>query len=195
MRVIGGAQKGHILHMPRGHTSRPTADRVKESMFSIISAVVADADVLDLFAGSGSLAIEALSRGARQAVLVDNHPQALICILKNLEKTRLTDRARVLGVSVKKGMRILAAENRAFDLVFMDPPYDRGLVAPTLQDLVQHRLLRCYALVVVEHTFKEEVPTDIANLPCIRKEVYGDTILTLLRFCNDRQINKGEEDD
>ncbi|MGI6082167.1 MAG: 16S rRNA (guanine(966)-N(2))-methyltransferase RsmD [Limnochordia bacterium] len=195
MRVIGGAQKGHALGIPRGNRARPTADRVKESLFSIISGVLTDADVLDLYAGSGSLAIEALSRGARQAVLIDNHPQALICIRKNLEKTRLADRARIMGVSAHRGMGLLAAEKAAFDLVFMDPPYDRGLVEPTLRDLVQYRLLRCGALVVVEHTFKEEVPTDIANLPCIRKEVYGDTILTLLRFCIERQTDKGEEDD
>ncbi|MGI6611461.1 MAG: 16S rRNA (guanine(966)-N(2))-methyltransferase RsmD [Limnochordia bacterium] len=185
MRVIAGEKKRHILQVPRGGTSRPTADRVKESVFAIISGSLADAQVLDLFAGSGSLAIEALSRGAGRAVLVDNHPQALACIRKNLEKTSLTHRARVLGMPVKRALHLLATEKRIFDLVFMDPPYEKGLVAPTLQGLVKHPLLSLNALVVVEHTFKEEVPTAIANLPCIREEAYGDTIVTFLRSCSE----------
>lgn len=182
LRVIGGEKKRCLLQAPRGDAARPTTDRVKESVFAIISDDLPDAYVLDLFAGSGSLAIEALSRGATQAILVDHHPLALTCIRQNLEKTGLVAKTRVLGMSVTQALRLLAKEGKVFDLVFMDPPYDKGLVATTLQELVKRGLVRCGALVVVEHIFKEEVPTTIANLPCIREETYGDTIVTFLRY-------------
>ena len=180
MRIIAGEKKSLILRSPRGRSSRPTADRVKESMFAIIGNMQG-ARILDLFAGSGSLAIEALSRGAQEAVLVDNSPQAIACIKENLQHTDLSDKARVMAMPVTRALRVLQREGNDFDLILMDPPYNKNIVTPTLQALSDGSLVRLNALVVVEHTSKEEVGPGIANLTCVRQELYGDTMITFMR--------------
>jgi 16S rRNA (guanine966-N2)-methyltransferase len=118
VRIISGSRKGHTIHAPAGRGTRPTSDRVRESIFNIVGPVE-DATVLDLYAGSGALGLEALSRGAASAVFVERDPDAIRAIERNLDKLRL--RGTVLR---QDGIAVLAGEKRKYDLVFVDPPYE-----------------------------------------------------------------------
>lgn len=178
MRVIAGEFRGVPLKAPKGDRTRPTTDRVKESLFAILTPVLGDADVLDLFAGSGALAIEALSRGARRAVLVDRSPDACACIKANLQATHQNGKTQLLAMPVQRALESLRKEQQAFDLVLLDPPYERGFLLPTLQQLTSCALVRPNGIVVAEHSRKEEIPRQVENLACIRQEVYGDTAIS-----------------
>jgi len=123
MRVVAGTAKGHRLRAPKGPDTRPTSDRVKEALFSSLQAHVPDAQVLDLFAGSGALGIEALSRGAAAATFVESDRRARTAIDANLTATHLADRATVFGRDVRATLSALAGRGARFDLVLVDPPY------------------------------------------------------------------------
>jgi 16S rRNA (guanine966-N2)-methyltransferase len=118
VRIISGSRKGHTIHAPAGRGTRPTSDRVRENIFNIVGPVE-DATVLDLYAGSGAMGLEALSRGAASAVFVERDPDAIRAIERNLDKLRL--RGTVLR---QDGIAVLAGEKRKYDLVFVDPPYE-----------------------------------------------------------------------
>ena len=123
MRIIGGDARGRTIVAPAGAKTRPTQDYVRESLFNIIRWDVEDARVLDLFAGTGALSLEALSRGARSAVLVDMDRAAGAAIRKNMETSRLSEKCRLIPRDYHAAMDVLAAEGARFDLVFIDPPY------------------------------------------------------------------------
>jgi 16S rRNA (guanine966-N2)-methyltransferase len=144
MRIIAGTRKGHTIQAPRGHGTRPTADRVRENVFNILGPVD-DAVVLDLYAGSGALGLEALSRGAAQAVFVERDPDAAHVVERNLDKLGL--RATVLR---QDAVAVLAAEKRKYDLVFVDPPYEMYSELEPLLDRYLPRVLSDHAVVVVE---------------------------------------------
>jgi 16S rRNA (guanine966-N2)-methyltransferase len=151
LRIIAGTYKGRRLFAPKGVAVRPTADRVKEAVFSALGQAVTGARVLDLFAGSGGLGLEALSRGAARVVFVDRDPAVLAVLRRNLDLIP-EDRApvRVIRADLAKSWKPLAGAG-PFDLVFMDPPYRQGLVGPALDRLVQEGLVAPDALAVAEH--------------------------------------------
>ena len=152
MRIIAGSRKGHRIDAPRGPATRPTSDRVRENVFNLAQAWVPEAFVLDLFAGSGAMGIEALSRGAERAVFVESHSDACRVIGRNLEKLRLTG-AQVVCNDVS---RFLAADARTFDLIFCDPPYDEyAALEPQLARYLP-RLLAEHGLLVLETAAKIE---------------------------------------
>src|SRR5580765_2171953 len=129
VRVIAGSRKGHRIEAPHGLATRPTSDRVRENVFNLVQTWVADAVVLDLYAGSGAMGIEALSRGAARAVFVESQQQACRAIEHNLDRLRLTG----AEVVCRDALRFAAADTRTYDLVFCDPPYDEyEIVEPTL---------------------------------------------------------------
>jgi 16S rRNA (guanine966-N2)-methyltransferase len=171
MRVIAGAFKGRTLHAPRGQRTRPTADRVREALFSMLGPLDG-ARVLDLFAGSGALAIEALSRGAAEAVLVESDPRAVAAIERNLEP---------LGAAAEVRRRDVLAYLRdsaegPFDLVFADPPYDAASrLAPHLSRRLPG-LLADDGRIVIESDKRNPLTLD---LPLLRQRDYGDTRITI----------------
>ncbi len=179
-RVISGSSGGIVLLAPDGKGTRPTSDRVKEALFSILAPRLPNARVLDLFAGTGQLAIEALSRGADHATLVDSDRAAVARIRQNLDRTRLADRATVLPTTVRGALDLLAREGRTFDLVFLDPPY--ALAIDTFRDaavgLERAGLLSRDALVVLEHDAKSAAEAHVINLQRVRSCKYGNTMLT-----------------
>jgi 16S rRNA (guanine966-N2)-methyltransferase len=176
MRVIAGTARGVPLVAPRDPGTRPITDRVKETLFAILADRVPDARVLDLYAGSGAVAIEALSRGAASADLVERARRAREAIDRNLGATRLRDRARVHGVDVERFLVDAPADER-WDLVVLDPPYEvRAIVAP-LRALVPH--LAPGAVVVVKHFWRTEIPA-VDGLGPYRQRRFGETMLTLL---------------
>ncbi len=149
MRVIAGSARRLRLRAPEGLDTRPTQDIIKETLFNMIQMEVPGSRFLDLFAGSGAIGIEALSRGAREAVFVENNRQAVSVIHGNLETTHLTDRSRVLALDVLTALRRL--ENRgSFHIIYMDPPYEKGLEEGVLRYLASSSLIREDTLIIVE---------------------------------------------
>lgn len=178
MRIITGTAKGFKLKAPRGLDVRPTGDRVKESIFNIIKSSVMSADVLDLFAGTGNLGLEALSRGANSAVFVDSASSSLSVVKENALHTCLAERAEFIKSDAVKAIDRLFDTGRTFDLIFCDPPYNKGYVAAILDKLNGKSLLRAGGLLVLEHTKREPVTVTTKVLTMVRQEKYGETTVT-----------------
>jgi len=178
MKVIGGAARGRKLKVPKGMAVRPTAARVKESLFNILPHDFSGLRLLDLFAGSGNVSIEALSRGAVEAVLVDESSRAGAVIRENLTRLELIQRTQIWVIPVARALRKLAQSGEKFDLIFLDPPYERGLVKPTLDAIGQSDLLNGAGRVVVEHSGREAVQPSYGALLLNDQRRYGDTLLS-----------------
>ena len=152
MHIIGGERRGAALFAPKGMDTRPTQAKVKESLFNIIQAYVLDANVLDLFAGSGNLALEALSRGAQTAVMVDMDREAAACIRRNVDKLRYEASTQLLKCDWRQAVSQMRASNvKPFDLVFLDPPYRMLELNEMCAALADHGLLAPDCLMVLEH--------------------------------------------
>jgi 16S rRNA (guanine966-N2)-methyltransferase len=172
MRVIAGTARGVPLIAPRGTSTRPITDRVKETLFAILAERVPDARVLDLYAGSGAIGIEALSRGAANADFVERDRAALTALRRNLERTRLGEGGVVHALDVE---RFLATDGGPWDLAFLDPPYEvRDIVAP-LRALVPR--LAPGASVVIKHFWRTELPA-VDGLEPARQRRFGETTLS-----------------
>ena len=196
MRVISGTAKGRPLKAA-GSATRPITDRVKESLFNILAARVVDANVLDLFAGAGSVGIEALSRGARAATFVELDRDALNAIRANLETTRLADRARIVRLDVFKFLRHpplaetgdysprsgaeRGGKGRGYDLIYVAPPQYKGLWAETLRALDDSALLAERGIVVAQIHPKEYTELALTNLELFDQRKYGSTLLCFYR--------------
>lgn len=177
MRVIAGTARGVRLVAPRDPGTRPITDRVKETLFAILGDRVPEARVLDLYAGSGAIGIEALSRGAARADFVERARRAREAIERNLATTRVADQARIHGIDVERFLADPPADAPPWDLVVLDPPYEvRAIVAP-LRALVPH--LAAEAVIVVKHFWRTEVPA-VDGLAPWRQRRFGETMLTLL---------------
>ncbi|HEY8393902.1 MAG TPA: 16S rRNA (guanine(966)-N(2))-methyltransferase RsmD [Thermaerobacter sp.] len=181
MRVTGGEWRGRSLRVPRGRAVRPTSDRVKQALFNVLAARVPGSRVLDLFAGSGGLGIEALSRGAREALFVEADPRVAGILKENLAALGAGDRATVWRQDVFSAIAKLAGDARRFDLVLADPPYRRGLATRTVEAVAAAGLLAAGGLLVIEHDPREELPEAGAALERVRADRYGDTCLTYYR--------------
>lgn len=184
MRVISGSAKGRTLVGPpknqKTHPIRPALDKVKGAIFNILFDV-SDRNVLDVFAGTGAIGIEALSRGARHAVFLDASPEALKIIQKNIELCRFADRATLLKTKLPDDLKTIARKSgiEAFDLIFVDPPYDKDLVFPSLEAIVRYRLLAPEGHIIVEHSPREAVGT-IEGLRVTDRREYGQTVISFL---------------
>ena len=180
MRVTGGALRGLTLAAPRGRDTRPTADRVREAIFSILYSMDADLTrVLDLYAGTGALAIEALSRGGESADLVERAPAACAIIRQNLARARLTERARLHCTEVRRALDRL--DRGAFTVVFLDPPYADAQVEAVLDVLAGSGLLAADATVVLEHAHGRLPPARVGALALQSDRRYGDTGVAFYR--------------
>jgi 16S rRNA (guanine966-N2)-methyltransferase len=184
LRIIGGKAKGRRLQTPSTRTAkysgqliRPTADRGREALFSIIGREVENATVLDLYAGTGALGLEALSRSARQAVFVDNSLHAVQIINKNVALCGFDDRTHVFKRDLSKGLYFLTKQlpGATFSIVFIDPPYRKGLSAGILQELAVVDFLSPEALIVVEEDALIELSAQVAELTLVDQRRYGET--------------------
>jgi 16S rRNA (guanine966-N2)-methyltransferase len=181
MRVIGGERKGRRLLVPKGQAVRPTAARVKESLFNILPHDFTGMKVLDLFAGTGNLSIEALSRGAAKAVLVDASTRSATTIRENLRRLGLTARTEVWVAPAPRALKSLAKRGEIFDMIFLDPPYDQGRVEPSLKQLARGGLLSDTGTVVAEHSAREVVSPRYDSLVLNDQRRYGDTLLSFFK--------------
>jgi 16S rRNA (guanine966-N2)-methyltransferase len=175
VRVIAGIAKGRRLQSVRGQRTRPTADRVKESLFSILGDKVTEGWFLDLYAGSGAIGIEALSRGASGAIFVENRRAAVAVIHTNLRQAGFTHLAEVYHGDVGRAIAILAKRELELGCIFMDPPYGQGQVVESLMAIGQGGLAGENTLVIAEHGRGESIPDTIGTLRRIRVQRYGDT--------------------
>lgn len=173
MRIIAGSARGTKLKTPPGSTTRPTADRVKESLFNIIGSKVIDADVLDIFAGTGALGLEALSRGASSAIFIDKATKKLIA--DNAVHTHPDGRTEIMGGDAVHMLSMLKRNGRKFDIVFCDPPYRKGLWQRAFDALSDGVLLNDDALVVIECGGDEKLPAETGHLTLSRTKDYGTT--------------------
>ena len=177
MRVISGSARGTKLLCPEGLSVRPTHDRVKEALFSMLTGRVAEASVLDLFAGSGALGIEALSRGAAQVVFVDASSRSLSATEENLKKTKLAEKAKLLKSDY---LAFLNAATQPFDLIFLDPPYREKMLLPALQKIYERNLLQSNGLIYCET--EGDPPAEIVNFfDIVRDKKYGRVRILLLK--------------
>ncbi len=178
MRIVGGEARGRALRAVPGHATRPTADWVRQSLFDALGQRMDGLRVLDLYAGTGALALEALSRGAAQAVLVESDPRASAVIAANLATLGYEDRARLVRGRLPEALERLRGER--FDLVFSDPPYALRAAQATLDALVAGGLLSEAARVVLEMDRREPAPLPPPPLQSLDERRYGDTVVRIL---------------
>ncbi len=187
MRVITGTARGRRLKELEGMETRPTTDRVKEGMFSILQFDIEGRRVLDLFAGTGQLGIECLSRGAASAVFVDRRADAVRLIRENLEATGLSAGARVVPGD---SMAYLQSLQERFDLIFLDPPYDTGLLERALEHIMRFDILAPHGIIVAEHPAGRVLPAALPPYRLRRTYRYGRIGLSVYR----RDANQNSEE-
>ena len=178
MRVISGSARGVALKTPDGSKTRPTADRVKEAMFSIIQFDLPGARVLDLFGGTGQLGIEALSRGAKFSVFVDQGAQACALIRENLKRTRFESSAKVMQSDYDLYLR---KNSDKFDIILLDPPYAEVFLENSLKIISEIDILQSGGIIVAERPLGKEIPCEFSGLVRSKDYKYGNTLLTIFR--------------
>ncbi len=184
MRIVGGTYRGNPLSSPKGNLTRPTSDRVRESLFNILSHNFGDLDwgntrVLDLFAGTGALGLEAMSRGARHCLLVEQDAEARGIIRENIEQLNLTGQCRIFRRDATKLGE--SGTSGAFSLVFADPPYGKGLGEKAMAETLKGGWLAPKALFVLEESKRSELETVDGFVPCDWRE-YGDTVIHFFEY-------------
>ncbi len=183
MRITGGQVKGRILAAPKGMSIRPTSDLVREAIFDIIGQDLSRQRVLDLFAGSGSLGLEALSRCAAFALFVDNSQQSINLIKKNLAICGYQRSGAVLSRSLRKAIPQNHPQLKGlFDLVFLDPPYNKDFIPLLLEELLAKDLIPSGSRVVAESSKTESLPVSFGNLELTDIRVYGDTKISIYQY-------------
>ena len=178
MRVITGKARGIVLKTPEGMATRPTADRVKEAMFSIIQFDIPGTSVLDLFGGTGQLGIEALSRNAKKAVFVDEREPACRLIRENLKRTKLDELGRVVRSDYAAFLRTC---NEKFDIVFLDPPYAEVFLENSLKMITEIDILQSGGIIVTERPLGKDFSLEFPGLSRSKDYKYGNTLITIYR--------------
>lgn len=179
MRIIAGRFKQRRLHTPEGMDTRPTLGRVKESVFSMLFDHIEDACVLDLFAGSGALGLEALSRGAKFSVFCDKAKPAIHVIHKNIDMLNLKSETEVIAGDWTLALRKLQSEDRQFDLIFVDPPYHME-PWPIIEQILVFKTLSKHGIIILEHGANKEL-TNLAGFRVYKEKRYKETVITFLK--------------
>lgn len=179
MRVISGTARGHNLKAPEGMDTRPTTDRIKETLFNIIARDLLDCKFLDLFSGTGAIGIEALSRGAEEAVFVDFSLESKKIIDYNLEHTKLKEKAKVYSQKVSEVVEKLSRNGEKFDIIFMDPPYKKGLADETLKLIKEKEILAEDGYIIVEHETVGELKIP-EGFQIFKEKEYRKTTMTFI---------------
>ncbi len=187
MRITGGLMRGRRLATLRGLNIRPTSDKVREAVFDLVGQDMTDIHTLDLFAGTGSFGIEALSRGASWALFIDNSPRSISLVKRNLMVCGCEASGTALQRDLTRPLNWTGAlRGKGFGLVFIDPPYSKNLVPPVLEELSRRKILASPSTVVAETSKADELPVAIGNLRMIDKRTYGDTTITLYSYEEDQ---------
>nr|WP_320145574.1 16S rRNA (guanine(966)-N(2))-methyltransferase RsmD [uncultured Anaeromusa sp.] len=182
MRIITGSAKGKRLKALPGLKTRPTTDRVKESLFSIIQDFLSGAHILDLFAGTGNLGLEALSRGAAHAIFVDQAQECNRLIRENAVYTNLSNRCDIWRTQALAALARCQREHLAFDIIFCDPPYNQGHPMQIIHFIDENPTLLPNGILILEHSQHEAPPKDLNHLELRRQEQYGETMLSFYKM-------------
>ena len=185
MRVIAGIARSVPLITPRGLETRPTSDQIKETLFNMLQGYTEGANFLDLYAGSGQIGIEALSRGAEFAAFVEKSDEAVKCIKAKVDKTKFADKSMILKLEVLSGIRTLELEKKRFDIVFLDPPYNQGLEQGILTALVGSAILNDEVIIIVEASKNTDFSfVDYLGLKIVKDKIYKNNRHLCLRKNN-----------
>lgn len=182
MRVISGKFRGRRLNAVPGMATRPTTDKVKESLFNIIGPYFDGGNSLDLYGGSGGLSIEAVSRGIEHATIIDRQYAAIKTIQQNVSYTHVPDQFTILKQDAHKAINVLSKQGKKFGLVFLDPPYAKQQIIKDIQSMVDKQLLNQGALVACETNQEANLPTELDHFSLDRQHEYGITVLTIYRY-------------
>ncbi|MCI5721000.1 MAG: 16S rRNA (guanine(966)-N(2))-methyltransferase RsmD [Firmicutes bacterium] len=189
MRIITGEYRGRRLESPAGYDVRPTSDKVKEAVFNIIMNEVWDATCVDLFAGTGNLGLEALSRGARKCYFGDNSRESINLIKNNVKMCRAEDKSVIIAGDYSK---ILGRINEKVDIFFLDPPYKDGLYENCLEIIDSLDLLSEEGIIVAEHGVRDYVPETVGSLEIIKERKYGKIMVTI--YAKKSEVHTEEEE-
>ena len=179
MRVISGRVRGLKLNCPSGEDTRPTLDRVKEAIFSMLLPYLSGASVLDLYAGSGALGIEALSRGADKSFFIDNSAKAIECIKDNISRSQFNDSACIIKSAAENFLKNC---DQKFDIIFLDPPYAKGLYDSSLSLIESHHLLSENGIIVAEWDYEVGFAEKTGSFEIFKEKKYGRVGITLLKW-------------
>ena len=195
MRVVSGTARGRSLKAVPGKGTRPTTDKVKEALFSMIGPYFEGGHVLDLFAGTGGLGIEALSRGMDRGIFIDMDPKAIEVIKQNLQTTQLAKMAEVYRNDAKRAIKALAKRGTRFSLVFLDPPYRMSDADELVVELEEKQLLSPDIIVVIEHDAGVSYPDRIGKLDLWKRSVYGETIISVYHYKECMEMDTEQKED
>lgn len=177
MRVIAGLLKGRKLLEIKTPSIRPTSDRVKEALFSILGNRIIDCRFLDLFAGSGSVGIEAYSRGAEEVIFIDSNKESIKILKSNLTITGISDSVEVYNTDYSNAVNKLAEKKRSFDMIFIDPPYKKDIAYDVVKKIFKSNILSDYGIIIIEQSEKDFVHEKIEAYELVKKKTYGNTLL------------------
>ena len=182
MRIISGKARGTKLYTLEGTNTRPTLDRVKESIFNIIQNEIEDATVLDLFAGSGAIGLECLSRGAKRAILCDKSKEAVEIIKRNIEKTHIEECAKIINTDFETCLEKL--KNEQFDIIYIDPPYATDYIFKSLKKIKEIGISKKESLIIIETDDEQRILKDIGNIEIkiVDKRKYGRATIIFLEI-------------
>jgi 16S rRNA (guanine(966)-N(2))-methyltransferase RsmD len=181
MRIIAGKYRGRKIGFPKSPHIRPTQDKIREALFNVLARSISGVNALDLFAGSGAIGIEALSRGAKNVTFVDNNFKCVRIIKENLRNIDIEHMANILKMDALRAIKKLSETGNKFDIVFLDPPYYKGLSKKTLISLNQYDILSDTNIIVAEHFKKDILAYNISNIILCKQKRFGDTVLSFYR--------------
>jgi 16S rRNA (guanine966-N2)-methyltransferase len=188
MRIIGGMAKGRTIHFPAGSKERPTSDFLREALLNLLGSVSGKL-FLDLFAGSGSVGLEAASRGAKQVYFIENNKIIAEAVKKNIENCGFSEQCRIINADVRSGLNDLFKRKCKFDIIFADPPYNQGLVKTTMKLLKEYPVFSQEALIVIQHSVREDVDAVLAESVCgedgwhqTNQRKYGDNSISFFKM-------------
>ena len=173
MRIISGKAKGTKLYTLQGDNTRPTLDRVKESIFNIIQSQIPEATVLDLFAGSGAIGLEMLSRGAKKAILCDKSKEAIGIIKKNIQNTHMEEKVELYNIDFKECIEKVSKEK--FDIIYIDPPYETNFIEKSLEKIIEKNIIQENGIIILETDDEKRIKKEIEkiNVAIIDERKYG----------------------
>lgn len=182
LRVISGEKKGFRLKAPKGMDTRPTEDRVKESLFNILGPIPNDSVILDLFAGSGSIGIEFLSRGAAKAYFVDNSPKSISVIKENLSHTGFLERAKIIKGDAIRTVKFLGRKGIKLDYIYIDPPFNKKLIKKALDEIKKGNISNNNGIIIMEHEKELSLSEEFSNFRKSDARRYGNKALTFYTY-------------
>lgn len=184
MKIVAGKNRGNKLKSPKGLFIRPTSQKVREALFDIIGTSIQEACFLDLFAGTGAVGIEALSRGAKKVIFIEKELKCTKIIQENLEKTKNNQNAIVYKLDFLSGLKILAKKNYLLDYIFLDPPYNMSIVNISLSEISKLPILNKNSVVIAQHYKREIVNDKLNNLKLFKQKIYGECCLSFFNCVN-----------